>query len=184
MGRRSLLAAATTSAALVPVVAHSVAQVREQPLPSWNDGPAKQAILDFVRTLGQVPPEDRIATFDQDGTLWVEHPVYTQAMFALERVHTLASQHPQWKDQEPFKSVLAGDEAAIAKFSERDWAEIIFATHAGMSQAEFQDIVRQWLASPAKAQSLIACTLVAAVPYAGGWNSYRRSSALRITAAA
>jgi phosphoserine phosphatase len=147
MGRRSLLAAATTSAALLSVVGNSVAQVREQPLPSWNDGPVKQAILDFVHGIGQVPPEDRIATFDQDGTLWVEHPVYTQAMFALERVHTLAPQHPEWKDQEPFRSVLTGDKAAMAKFSERDWAEIIFATHAGMSQAEFQNLVRQWLAT-------------------------------------
>jgi len=145
--RRSLLAAATTSAALLSVVVNSVAQGRGQPLPSWNDGPAKQAILDFVRTISQVPPEDRIATFDQDGTLWVEHPLYTQAMFALERVHRLTSQHPEWENEEPFKSVLAGDEAAIAKFSERDWAEIIFATHAGMSQSDFQDIVRQWLAT-------------------------------------
>jgi haloacid dehalogenase-like hydrolase len=114
---------------------------------SWNDGPAKQAILDFVRAIGQVPPEDRIVTFDQDGTLWVEHPVYTQAMFALERLHTLAPQHPEWKDREPFKAVLANDEAAIAKFSERDWAEIVFVTHAGMSQAEFLKIVTDWLAT-------------------------------------
>jgi phosphoserine phosphatase len=107
----------------------------------------KQAILDLVRATGEVPPEDRIATFDQDGTLWVEHPIYTQAMFALERMHALEPQHPQWKTREPFRAVLANDEAAISKFSERDWAEIVFATHSGMSQAEFLDIVRQWLAT-------------------------------------
>jgi hypothetical protein len=141
---------ATVAAASVPPYAK--AQTAD-PLGSWNDGPAKQAILDFVRTtidqsdFNFVPLEDRIATFDQDGTLWVEHPVCTQAEFALERVHSLASQHPEWRDQEPFKSVLPNDEATIAKFSERDWAEVIFATHAGMSQADFQDIVRRWLAT-------------------------------------
>jgi phosphoglycolate phosphatase-like HAD superfamily hydrolase len=143
--RRTILLGATTAVAAATL--SRAARAQADPLSSWNDGPAKQAILDFVRAIGQVPPEDRIATFDQDGTLWVEHPVYTQAMFALERVHILAAQHPEWKDQEPFKSVLAGDETAIAKFSERDWAEIVFATHAGMSQAEFQDIVRKWLAT-------------------------------------
>ena len=82
-------------------------------LASWNDGPAKQAIVAFVaattdQTSPQfVPPEDRIATFDQDGTLWVEHPLYTQAMFALDRVHELAPKHPEWKKKEPFKAVLA-----------------------------------------------------------------------------
>ena len=94
-----------------------------------------------------VPPEDRIATFDQDGTLWVEHPLYTQAMFALDRVHALAPQHPEWASRDPFKAVLANDMAAIAGFSERDWAEIVFLTHAGMSPAAFQDIAGKWLAS-------------------------------------
>jgi phosphoglycolate phosphatase-like HAD superfamily hydrolase len=116
------------------------------PLASWSDGPAKQAIMDFARnSASQVAPEDRIATFDQDGTLWVEHPVYTQAMFAIERLHALAPKHPEWTEREPYKSVLANDTAAMARFSERDWAEIVFVTHAGMGQAEFQDIVRQWL---------------------------------------
>src|SRR5215471_8001742 len=145
--RRSILLGVTTTiaAACLPPYARAQAQTAD-PLPSWNDGPAKQAILDFVRAADQVPPEDRIATFDQDGTLWVEHPVYTQAMFALERMHTLAPHHPEWKNYEPFRAVLANDEAAIAKFSEREWAEIVFATHAGMSQAEFLKIVTEWLA--------------------------------------
>jgi hypothetical protein len=151
IGRRSLLigAAATVAITHQAVVGH--AQV--QPLASWNEGAAKQAILEFVRATTDpssqtfVPPEDRIATFDQDGTLWVEHPAYTQAMFALDRVQALAPEHPEWRGQEPFKAVLARNEAAIARFSERDWAEIVFLTHSGMSQEAFQQIVVQWLAT-------------------------------------
>ncbi|MFO1152709.1 MAG: HAD family hydrolase [Rhodospirillales bacterium] len=122
-------------------------------LPSWNDGPAKQAIVDFVAATTTeggptfVPPADRIATFDQDGTLWVEHPIYTQAAFALDRVHALAPQHPEWKKKDPFKSVLAGDRAAMAKFSEGQWAEIVGATHAGISVEDFAPIVQQWIAT-------------------------------------
>jgi phosphoglycolate phosphatase-like HAD superfamily hydrolase len=141
--RRSLLLGVTATIATSSVARAQAAD----PLASWNEGPAKQAILNFVRAVGQVPPEDRIAAFDQDGTLWVEHPAYCQAVFAIERVHTLAPQHPEWKGQEPFEAVLANDEAAIAKFSERDWAEIVFATHAGISQAEFRQIVTEWLAT-------------------------------------
>ncbi len=121
-------------------------------LPSWNDGPAKQAITAFVAavtTAGSadfVLPADRIATFDQDGTLWVEHPLYTQAMFALDRIVALAPKHPEWKTKEPFKSVLAGDRTSIRKFSEGDWVQIIGATHAGMTTEQFQAIVGDWLA--------------------------------------
>ncbi len=127
------------------------AQTPTGPLASWNDGPAKQAILDFVRVCTDpsgkafVPPEDRIATFDQDGTLWVEHPLYSQAFFALYRVHVLAPQHPEWKTVEPFKSVLSGGTEALGKFTERDWFQIIGATHSGMSTDEFPPLVEQWL---------------------------------------
>jgi phosphoglycolate phosphatase-like HAD superfamily hydrolase len=129
------------------------AQAADDPLASWNDGPAKQAILAFVAaTTDQaspkfVPPEEHIATFDQDGTLWVSHPLYTQAMFALDRVHELAPKHPEWKKKEPFKAVLAGNREAMAKFREGDWAQIIAATHAGMSTEDFLAIVKQWLAT-------------------------------------
>lgn len=129
------------------------AQAAGDPLASWNEGPAKQAIVDFVKattTEGSpqfVPPADRIATFDQDGTLWVEHPIYSQAMFALDRVQELAPQHPEWKTQEPFKSVLAGDREAMAKFTEGDWAHIVAATHTGMSTEDFIAIAKQWLAT-------------------------------------
>ena len=124
----------------------------DDPLPSWNDGPASQAIIEFVDAVTTeggadfVPPEDRIATFDQDGTLWVEHPLYAQAMFAIDRVVALAPEHPEWKDQEPFKAVLTQDREAMAKFSEQDWERIIAATHAGMTKDAFQEIVEAWLA--------------------------------------
>ena len=123
------------------------------PLPSWNDGPAKQAIVEFVSATTDksspkyVEPEDRIATFDQDGTTWVSHPLYTQAMFALDRVRELVPKHPEWKNKEPFKAVIAGDREAIAKFSESDWEVIVAATHAGMTNEAFQEIVKQWLAT-------------------------------------
>jgi hypothetical protein len=140
-------------AAVATQLAEVEAQMPGDPLASWNDRPAKAAILNFVKAATDassknfVPPEDRIATFDQDGTLWVEHPLYTQAMFALDRVHALASQHPEWQSREPFRSVLSNDQAALGRFSEGDWAEIIFLTHSGMSQEAFRDIAGQWLAT-------------------------------------
>lgn len=122
------------------------------PLASWYDGPTKNAIMTFVRVTTDrsspqyVAPDDRFATFDNDGTLWVEYPLYTQAVFALDRVGVLAAQHPEWKTTEPFKSVLDRDEAAIAKFSEADWEKIVVATHSGMTVEEFHDIAADWLA--------------------------------------
>jgi phosphoserine phosphatase len=120
------------------------------PLPSWNDGPAKQAILDLVRATTEpgsadfVAPEERLATFDQDGTLWVEHPIYSQVVFALDRVAVLAPEHPEWKTKEPFKTVLSGDREAMARLSLRDLEEIVFATHAGMTVEAFTAIAREW----------------------------------------
>jgi phosphoglycolate phosphatase-like HAD superfamily hydrolase len=119
-------------------------------LPSWNDGSAKQAIIEFVQaTTDQsspkyVEPSDRIATFDQDGTLWVEHPLYSQAMFALDRVKSLARQHPEWQTQKPFKTILDGDLKMIAKFTEGEWVQILAATHAGMTTEEFIKIAQDW----------------------------------------
>jgi len=113
-------------------------------LPSWNDGPAKQAIFDFVRaTTDQasprfVPPEDRIATFDQDGTLWVEHPMYTQVVYCLERVPALAAQKPALKNREPFKTVRSGNREAIAKLSLHDLEQILAATLTGMPVEVFE----------------------------------------------
>lgn len=110
---------------------------------------AKQAIMASVREVTDqsspkyVQPADRIATFDQDGTLWVEHPLYTQAVFALDRLHELAPQHPEWNQQEPFKAVLANDPSALAGFSESDWETLVAATHTGMSTEAFGEIVKQ-----------------------------------------
>jgi phosphoglycolate phosphatase-like HAD superfamily hydrolase len=151
--RRSMLLGAATTIAAVSVTQYVAAQAQTSadPLASWNDGPAKQAVVDFVRaTTDQasnsfVTPEDRIATFDQDGTLWVEHPGYGQAMFALDRVHELAPQHPEWQNKEPFKSVLSNDPAAVSKLTESDWLEIVGATLAGMTERQYAEIVGHWI---------------------------------------
>jgi haloacid dehalogenase-like hydrolase len=121
------------------------------PLPSWNDGPNKTAIVDFVKATTDkaspkfVPVAERIATFDNDGTLWVEQPMYTQVMFALDRVKALASKHADWNTKEPFKAVLSGLREAMAKFTKNDLLEILAATHAGMSVEEFRPIAKDWL---------------------------------------
>jgi phosphoserine phosphatase len=142
-----------SSLAATLLLVHSVAVALAQaPLPLWNDGLAKQAILALMQSVtdsaspSYVPPEQRLATFDQDGTLWVEHPVYTQVVFALDRVVALAPQHPEWKTTEPFKSVLSGDKEAIAKLTTKDLEAIVFATHTGMDVESFQITVSDWIA--------------------------------------
>jgi phosphoglycolate phosphatase-like HAD superfamily hydrolase len=123
----------------------------DNPLPSWNDGPAKQAIVSFVQqttTQGSaqfVPREERIATFDQDGTLWVEQPMYTQVIYCLDRVSVLADEKPELKDIEPFKTVLSGDQEAIAKLPQNDLVKILAATLTGMSTDQFEQEVSEWL---------------------------------------
>jgi haloacid dehalogenase-like hydrolase len=122
------------------------------PLPSWNDGPAKQAILDFVKTTTDktspkfVAPEDRIATFDQDGTTWVEQPMYSQVLFALDRVGEMAPEHPEWKTKMPFKAIVTGDKEAMAKFNLKDLEAILAVTSTGMTAEEFPPIVKDWMA--------------------------------------
>ena len=122
-------------------------------LSSWNDGPAKQAIIEFVQattTQGSpkfVPPAERIATFDQDGTLWVEHPMYSQVMYCLERVPAVVKAKPELKDVEPFKTVLSGKRQAMAKLSMKDLEKILAATLTGMSVDEFNTEVKKWLAT-------------------------------------
>jgi phosphoglycolate phosphatase-like HAD superfamily hydrolase len=122
-------------------------------LPSWNDGPAKQAIIDFVHaTTDQaspkfVSPEERVATFDQDGTLWVEHPMYTQVVYCLERVPAAVAQKPELKNREPFKTVLSGNREAMAKLSFRDLEEILAATLSGMPVEVFEAEASKWIAT-------------------------------------
>jgi hypothetical protein len=124
------------------LVAMATAQAQD-PLPSWNDGAAKQSILDFVKVASDsssakfIPPEQRIATFDQDGTLWVEHPTYTQVVYCLDRVPAVVKAKPELANVEPFKTVLSGDQAAIAKLSTDDLFKILAATLTGMSVDEF-----------------------------------------------
>jgi phosphoglycolate phosphatase-like HAD superfamily hydrolase len=151
--RRSLLLAVGSIAFLVGLVRRMPAQaeVSTVPLASWIDGQAKQTVLDFVHAVTDpsstnfVAVKDRIATFDQDGTLWVEHPLYTQAMFALDRLRVLAPAHPEWTSIEPFKAVLSGDRAALGRLTEKDWMEIVGVTHSGMSEEAFLAIVDQWI---------------------------------------
>jgi phosphoglycolate phosphatase-like HAD superfamily hydrolase len=136
-----------------PLAQDATPTAQDDLLPSWNDGAAKQAILDFVAAAtdegndGFVPPADRIATFDQDGTLWVEQPIYTQAIFAIDRVKALAPEHPDWATTAPFDAILSGDEKALAAFSEKDWEQIVGATHAGMTVEDFQKVASDWTAT-------------------------------------
>jgi phosphoglycolate phosphatase-like HAD superfamily hydrolase len=143
----------STLAMLALVVGAATRAKAQDPLPSWNDGPAKQAIVDFVRTTTEnggakfVPPEERIATFDQDGTLWVEHPVYSQLIYCLDRVPVLAKEKPELKNVEPFKTVLSGDFEAIAKLPLRELEKIAVVTLTGMTTEQFQAEVQKWLAT-------------------------------------
>jgi phosphoglycolate phosphatase-like HAD superfamily hydrolase len=122
-------------------------------LPSWNDGPARSAITDFVEgvtTEGSpdfVQSAERIAVFDNDGCLWSEQPAYFQLLFAMDRVKELAPQHPEWHTTEPFKAVLEGDMHALAASGKKGLLELVMATHAGMTTDEFEDIVRTWLST-------------------------------------
>jgi phosphoglycolate phosphatase-like HAD superfamily hydrolase len=128
-----------------------VLRAQSDPLPSWNDGAAKNAIIQFVERVTKegspdfVPPRDRIATFDNDGTLWAEQPAYFQALFAIDRVKALAPQHPEWKDQEPFKSVIAGDLKAVAAQGMKGLGQIVAVSHAGITTDEFNAIAKEWL---------------------------------------
>jgi phosphoglycolate phosphatase-like HAD superfamily hydrolase len=136
---------------VVAVVCGTQALAQTDPLPSWNDGPAKQAIVEMVQaTTDQsspqfVPPEARIATFDQDGTLWVEHPIYTQLVYCLDRVPALVRAKPELAKVEPFKTVLSGNREAVAKLFMDDLVKIAAATLTGMSVDEFQTEASKWL---------------------------------------
>ena len=137
---------------LAIIVSHaSAAQTQTDPLPSWNDGQAKQAIVRFVQTTTTpgspkfVPESDRIATFDQDGTLWVSHPMYTQVVYCLDRVPAVVKARPELADVEPFKTVLSGNHEAIAKLSKDDLYKILAATLTGMSVDQFKAEVAKWL---------------------------------------
>jgi phosphoglycolate phosphatase-like HAD superfamily hydrolase len=136
--------------AIALVLSANIARASDS-LPSWSDGPAKKALVEFVATVTKpggpafVPPADRIAAFDNDGTLWAEQPMYFQFLFALDRVKALAPQHPEWKTKEPFSSLLKGDLRAAMAGGDKALLEIVAATHSGMTTAEFEQIVKDWL---------------------------------------
>ena len=127
--------------------------VPRDPLPSWNDGPNKRAILDFVASVTTpgsanfVPQEERIATFDNDGTLWSEQPMYFQLVFALDRVKELAPQHPEWRQKQPFKAALEGDLKTVFSSGNHGLLELVLETHSGMTTEEFTQVVKDWFAT-------------------------------------
>jgi phosphoglycolate phosphatase-like HAD superfamily hydrolase len=129
------------------------ALAQSDPIPSWNDGPVKKSITDFVTRVTMpgsvdfVLPSERIAVFDNDGTLWCEQPLYFQLTFALDRVRALAPAHPEWKTKQPFKALLEKDTAALAASGEKSLLEMIAAAHAGITTAEFNKVVADWFAS-------------------------------------
>ena len=149
--RLSFISAAIVTL-LVSCAAQS-AQAQRDPLPSWNDGASKKAIVAFVNKVTKagspdfVPPAERIATFDNDGTLWAEQPMYFQLLFSLHRVGVLAPQHPEWKTTEPFASLLKGDVKGALAGGEKAMLEIVMATHAGTTTEEFEKIVKDWIAT-------------------------------------
>ena len=125
----------------------------QDPLPSWKDAAPKKAIIDFVGKVTKegspdfVPSAERIATFDNDGTLWSEQPLYFQALFVFDRIKQLAPQHPQWKDTEPFSSVLKDDVKAVLAGGEKALLPLVMATHANLNTEEFEAVVREWIAA-------------------------------------
>ena len=148
-----LLALAICICALSLLPARAAEPAAADPLPSWNEGAAKRAVLDFVACAVSkdcpdfIPPAERIATFDNDGTLWSEQPFYFQFAFAIDRVKALAPHHPEWKEQEPFALVLKGDTKGVVATGEKGLLEIIMATHAGMTIDEFHATVKEWMAT-------------------------------------
>jgi phosphoserine phosphatase len=146
-------AAMRVIAFLFVVFLGGMARAGEDPLPSWNETPARAAIIAFVEAVSTtsspdfVVPEERIAVFDNDGTLWVEQPIYTQFAFAMDRVKTLAPAHPEWANEQPFKAVLENDFAALADAGLQGAVQLIMATHAGTTVDEFAALVTQWLAT-------------------------------------
>src|SRR5689334_22955382 len=152
--RRAIGTNAIRAAMVVLALVYAAnAFAQTDPLPSWNDGAAKMSITDFVAkvtTQGSadfVPPAERIAVFDNDGTLWCEQPIYFQAAFALDRVRAMAKDHPEWKNQQPFKAFLAGDKQALASQGEKGLLTLVGVAHAGMTTDEFAKSVADWLAT-------------------------------------
>lgn len=150
LNRRTILAVLSVAGLCLDSTA---AFAQADPLPSWNDGKAKAAILEFVGKVTReggpdyVKPAERIATFDNDGTLWAEQPAYFQLLFAIDEVKRLASGRPEWKKTEPFRSILAGDMKSLAASGQKGLLQVVAASHAGMTTQEFEQAVANWLAT-------------------------------------
>jgi hypothetical protein len=150
LNRRTILAISLLAA--LPGIAVAQAPTTD-PLPSWNDGPARHAIIDFVTRVTTdgspdfVPPAERVATFDNDGTLWTEQPVYFQLAFAFDRVKALVRERPDLRTKQPFKALLAGDKQGVAATGEKGLLDIIAASHTGISTEEFSKLVLDWTAN-------------------------------------
>ncbi len=148
MKRRAFVGGLVATAACA-----GVARAQGDPLPSWNEGASKRRILDFVArttTAGSpdwVPIPERIATFDNDGTLWCEQPIYVQVQFAVDRARAMAARHPEWRDREPFRSVLADDRAQLAVIGEKGVLDVVMASHAGLTTEQYRQTVIDWLAT-------------------------------------
>lgn len=153
ISRRFVLSTLAVLPTLIGPLRPTTAAAQTEQLPSWNDGPVKTSITEFVARITTqggsdfVPVDQRIAVFDNDGTLWCELPMYTQLSFALDRVKAMAPLHPEWKTRQPFQAVLAGDTKALAASGEKGLMELIAVTHAGMTSDEFARIVSDWLAT-------------------------------------
>jgi haloacid dehalogenase-like hydrolase len=157
MSRRTSLSTLTllpaVSSQLLSVSAMAQTSTAGDPLTSWNDGATKKSITDFVSRViksggpDYVAPEERVAAFDNDGTLWAEQPMYFQLAFVCDRVKTLAPQHPEWITTQPFKAILENDLAALSPADEKGMVELVAATHSGMTTDEFTKIVMNWLAT-------------------------------------
>jgi phosphoglycolate phosphatase-like HAD superfamily hydrolase len=157
IGRRASLSALTllpaAAGSFVPLAAMAQTSTVGDPLPSWNEGAAKKSITDFVSRVTRsggpdyVAPEERVATFDNDGTLWLEQPMYSQLAFVIDRIKTLAPQYPEWKTTQPFKAILENDLAALAPADEKGMVELVTATQSGMTTEDFTKIVSNWIAS-------------------------------------
>jgi len=149
--RRVLLSSLAVLPVLLGPLFPGLAQAQADALPSWNEGPTKSAILDFVARVtaqggpGYVEPAQRIAVFDNDGTLWAEQPMYVQLAFVLDRVNALAPLNPSWKNKQPFKAVLDGDMRALAASGEQGLMQLVAITHAGMTSDEFAKVASDWL---------------------------------------
>lgn len=152
MNMKSLIASLTAAVASAACLSLANAQTRD-PLPSWNDGEAKRSIIEFVEQVTRpdspnfVQLTERVATFDNDGPLWAEQPAYFQLLFAVDRIKALAPSHPEWRNKEPYASILQGDIRSALAGGERSILEIVMATHSGMTTEEFEKVVLDWIAN-------------------------------------